>query len=562
MVVDLDRSRSVSTYVYFMKCHIPTDLAGCLNALPVPISRKDCPFKARFVFAYGVDNSDKPSYLLWPNRGVNGQFLLVDPWSGNYFDLDTAKFMEPIGLEHFFDAFALDQKRSLKVDAAAALNIPLNDVSDSLVVKQDRANRFELTPVWAPAEPPAKRAKTAEVRLSSASDVPMTPRSDDNAKGSSDEEASDNSGSNSDVSSQDDSSDEEAYTDFGALTDGVDPQTLERDCSGHPNDEVPGIDLPGGMETLYSLANVPKSWPLARLTIPLSAASKHLERLLEGYCMEVLVTNSNPDSQLHFVRKFAKDLVVVFAFHLAETISALFRHVLDHPSKVLYDPETEPLFLPLFWFYPIYREMLNSASRHRPSKSMELRRAASGLVKVICRTEESRPGGKGLKPGKPKKKGLLASFGEWFGSINMMNILYIWFPASWGPSVVEAIQKRNVICLAKKPIVRDPHIFDRKEAAMGSRSREVTCRIQKWNIQADGFHPILVANARVDWLALKDDDITKKFPILLEGILQDVFSQRASSAWQGAQCQCFSQGPVLLQNGETYYNPDANPGPH
>ena len=43
-----------------------------------------------------MDNSDKPSYLLWPNRGANGQFLLVDSWSGNYFDLDTAKFMEPI----------------------------------------------------------------------------------------------------------------------------------------------------------------------------------------------------------------------------------------------------------------------------------------------------------------------------------------------------------------------------------------------------------------------------------------------------------------------------------
>ena len=114
----------------------------------------------------------------------------------------------------------------------------------------------------------------------------------------------------------------------------MEPQTLERDGSGHPNDEVPGIDLPGGMAALFSLANVPKSWPLARLTIPLSAASKHLERLLEGYCMEVLVTNTNPDSQLHFVRKFAKDLVVVFAFHLAETISTLFRHVLDHPSMI------------------------------------------------------------------------------------------------------------------------------------------------------------------------------------------------------------------------------------
>ena len=31
----------------------------------------------------------------------------------------------------------------------------------------------------------------------------------------------------------------------------------------------------------------------------------------------------------------------------------------------------------------------------------------------------------------------------------MMNILYVWFPASWGPSVVEAIQTRNVTCLAK-----------------------------------------------------------------------------------------------------------------
>ena len=53
-----------------------------------------------------------------------------------------------------------------------------------------------------------------------------------------------------------------------------------------------------------------------------SAASKHLERLLEGCCMEIFVRNTNPDSQLHFIRKFAKNLVIVFAFHLAETISA------------------------------------------------------------------------------------------------------------------------------------------------------------------------------------------------------------------------------------------------
>ena len=104
-------------------------------------------FKTRYVFAYGVDNSDRPSYLLWRIRGGNGQFLLVDPWSGNHFDLEAAKFMEPIGIEHFFDAFSLDKKRPLKVEAASALRIPLKEVSDLLDVSQDRANRFELTPV-------------------------------------------------------------------------------------------------------------------------------------------------------------------------------------------------------------------------------------------------------------------------------------------------------------------------------------------------------------------------------------------------------------------------------
>ena len=166
-----------------MNCRASLDPAGSLNTLPVPISGKDCPFQTRYVFAYGMDNSDRPSYLLWPIRGGNGQFLLVDPWSGNYFDLEAAKFVKTIGIEHFFDAFSLEKKRPLKVDAASALNIPVNEVSDSLVVSQDKAKRFELTPVWAPAEPPTKRAKTAEVRLSSASNVPMPPTNDENEKG-------------------------------------------------------------------------------------------------------------------------------------------------------------------------------------------------------------------------------------------------------------------------------------------------------------------------------------------------------------------------------------------
>ena len=245
-----------------------------------------------------------------------------------------------------------------------------------------------------------------------------------------------------------------------------------------------------------------KSWPLSRLTIPLSGFSKQLERLLEGYCMEVMVTNTSPELQLH-------DLVILFALHMAEKISSLLRQVLDHPTKVL----SEALFLPLFWFLPIYRELLNTASRHRPSKNSELRRAASGLVKVLCKTVDSRAGGKGKRKGQPLKQGgALAGFNAWFGSMSMMNILYVWFPASWGPSVVEAIQKRNETWLAQNPVIRDPQMFNHSEVAMGPASRELTYKIQKWNVHSDGLHPILVANARVDWLALKDDEITRQFP--------------------------------------------------
>ena len=224
--------------------------------------------------------------------------------------------------------------RPLRLDAAAALRIPLEDVLGTLVVKQARAAKFRLTPIiWVPEEPPAKRAKTAEVRLSSTNDVSMTEGEGKSEKESSEEEDSDSSGSNSDFSSDDDTSEvsdldkfEEAYKEFRGLTDGVDPSAFERVGTGNSNDDVPGLELPGGLKTLHTLANVPKSWPLSRLTItiPLSGFSKQLERLLEGYCMEAMVTNTSPELQLHSIKKFAKDLVLLFALEMAEKISSCY----------------------------------------------------------------------------------------------------------------------------------------------------------------------------------------------------------------------------------------------
>ena len=54
---------------------------------------------------------------------------------------------------------ALNHMRPLRVDAAAARQLLLDDVSDTLVVQQDRAEMYHLTPVWAPVELPAKRVE-------------------------------------------------------------------------------------------------------------------------------------------------------------------------------------------------------------------------------------------------------------------------------------------------------------------------------------------------------------------------------------------------------------------
>ena len=375
---------------------------------------------------------------------------------------------------------------------------------------------------------------------------------------SSTESNSDSSASNSDFSSEDGSSDvsdldkfEEAYEEFGKLTEGVDALALDRNLAGNKSDDVPGLSLAGGLATLHTLANVPKTWPLARLTIPLSGFSKQLERLLEGYCMEIYATNAQPDEQLMSIKLFAKDLVLLLAFHLAERIASLLRQVLDHSTKVLYDPENEVLFLPQFWLLPIYRELLNTASRIRPSPDSELRRAASGLVKVLCKPSDSAAGGKGTHKGKPLKQGgALARFNDWFGSMSLMNTLYVWFPASWGPSVVEAISKRNQTWLQQHPVRRDPAMFNASEVENGPASREMTYKIQKWNVVSQRVHPILVANARVDWLALQDSELTQQLTILREGILRDVFSQRACSAWQGAQPQRLTVS-LLLPGGGT-----------
>ena len=97
-----------------------------------------------------------------------------------------------------------------------------------------------------------------------------------------------------------------------------------------------------------------------------------------------------------------------------------------------------------------------------------------------CIANDCSIGKKGSRKGEPLKQGgALAKFNDWFGSMSLINTLYVWFPASWGLSVVEAISKRNQRWLQQHPVHRDPTMFNPLEVQNGTASRDMRYKIQR-----------------------------------------------------------------------------------
>ena len=74
------------------------------------------------------------------------------------------------------------------------------------------------------------------------------------------------------------------------------------------------------------------------------------------------------------------------------------------------------------------------------------------------------------------------------------------------------------------------------EVQNGPASRDMRYKIQKWNVTSGKVHPILVANARVDWMSLDDSDITRQFEIFVKEFSGSSRNGHPRS-WQGMQPQ-------------------------
>ena len=211
-----------------------------------------------------------------------------------------------------------------------------------------------------------------------------------------------------------------AYEAFRDLSAGLYDIDTTRYSRGVTSEDAPGVELADGEEKLRDLVHLPRNWPLARLTIPLGGLSKQIDRLLEGYCFQILATNREPDAHNGKVIQTATHLTWILAEYLADTIAWLMRSILDNATKILFDNDTEPLLTPGFWILPLYRELLNSARRNRPSAASERARGCTGLVKLICKENKEQRGKRKFHEGEPHPNDR-GGFTQWFGSCSLIN---------------------------------------------------------------------------------------------------------------------------------------------
>ena len=103
-----------------------------VGTTPIPLWRDEA-WRYRYMFGYGLDDSDQPVFLIWPERTEHNGFWLLDVEAGYYHDLCQCPSIQNLGLEHFYAAFGLGCSRNLRTSSAAALRISAHTISEHCV---------------------------------------------------------------------------------------------------------------------------------------------------------------------------------------------------------------------------------------------------------------------------------------------------------------------------------------------------------------------------------------------------------------------------------------------
>ena len=117
--------------------------------------------------------------------------------------------------------------------------------------------------------------------------------------------------------------------------------------------------------------------------------------------------------------------------------------------------------------------------------------------------------------------------GSWVDS------LFVWFPASWMPLVVDALREKSFAYNQHVSQLGAVAFTDRTHIVLPEAS-DFTRKVKRWQADARGCCPVLQSRINVDWLTFDPQMFAPLFPRLKEGILRDVFIQKAVVAWDNA----------------------------
>ena len=135
----------------------------------------------RFAYGYALDGSECPSYLVWPQR--DGQsYTLLDTSTADTLVLDQ-NFFRPLGMQHFYDSFALVSQICVRKEALALFGLREDELLPDLHITRDGVLRIGL---GAHQEPKV----SAEVIQLAAHEVDPEPDKAESDGGTSDSEGS------------------------------------------------------------------------------------------------------------------------------------------------------------------------------------------------------------------------------------------------------------------------------------------------------------------------------------------------------------------------------------
>ena len=110
---------------------------------PLRLDGPEPPLRCRrFAYGYALDGSECPSYLVWPQRDGHS-YVLLDTSTDDTLRLNQ-EFFRPLGMEHFYDSFALESQISVRREAMRLFGLREDELMPDLHITRDGVLRIRL----------------------------------------------------------------------------------------------------------------------------------------------------------------------------------------------------------------------------------------------------------------------------------------------------------------------------------------------------------------------------------------------------------------------------------